>query len=108
MKQISKNNYKKEVTEFQGVVVADFYADWCGPCRLLSPVMEYLDTSNENENVKFIKVNVDEEQELAAAFGVMSIPTVIFFNKGKLVNQMVGIASKEAYLEAIKNIQTHS
>lgn len=97
MKHISKNDFNKEVAEFKGVVVADFYADWCGPCRMLSPLMEEMDKNNTDKQIKFVKINVDEEQELAGLFSVMSIPTVVFFNDGKIVNQQVGVLSKQDY-----------
>ncbi len=106
MKQIHKDNFKSEVVEFKGVVIADFYADWCGPCKILSPLMENLDEKNKDKGMKFVKINVDEEQELAGLFGVMSIPTVIVFKDGKLVNQRVGVSSKEEYENLIQQAKS--
>lgn len=103
MKQINKDSFKSEVTDFKGVVIADFYADWCAPCRMLSPLMEEMDRENKDSTVKFVKVNVDEEQELSMAFNVMSIPTVIFFKDGKKVNDRIGVSSKADYSQLIKS-----
>ncbi len=107
MRQITKNNFKEEVINFQGVVVADFYADWCGPCKILSPMIEEMDKNNKDKEVKFIKVNVDEEQELAGLFNVMSIPTVIFFKDGKVVNQRVGVTTKEDYQNLVDQAKSN-
>ena len=104
MKHIKNSDFKTEVLDFSGVVVADFYADWCGPCQVLSPIMEELDKHNTDQSVKFIKINVDEEQDLAALYGVMSIPTVIFFKDGKIAHQQIGMRAKEEYLDSIKKL----
>ena len=101
MIQVTQKNFKDEVVNFKGIVAADFFADWCGPCQMLSPLMEEMSRENKDEDVKFVKVNVDEEQELAGLFGVMSIPTVIVFNRGRVVNQQVGVASKTTYQNLI-------
>lgn len=97
MKQVNTGNFKDEVVNFKGVVVADFFAKWCNPCKILSPLLEGMDKNNKDAAVKFVKIDVDEEQELAGLFGVMSIPTVIFFKDGKVVNQRVGVSSVEDY-----------
>ncbi len=102
MKQIKKDSFKSEVIDFKGVTVVDFYADWCGPCKILSPLMEELSRDNRDKGVQYVKINVDEEPELAGAFGVMSIPTVVFFNNGKITGQKVGVSSKEDYLALVK------
>lgn len=88
---LKNENFNKEIAN--GTVVVDFYADWCGPCQMLAPVIEEL--ASERSNAKFIKVNVDEQQELAKQYGVMSIPTVIVFKNGKISNSNVGFVSKE-------------
>lgn len=75
-----------------GVVLVDFFADWCGPCRLLAPTIEQL--ASENPNVKFSKINVDAYPELASRHGVMSIPTLLFFKDGVLKDTSVGVVSK--------------
>ena len=81
-------------------VFVDFWAEWCGPCRMVSPVVEELSNDYEGK-VKFVKVNVDEANELASKFNVFSIPTLNILNKGELVSQQVGAASKESYKSMI-------
>lgn len=88
---LKNEDFNKEIVN--GTVVVDFYADWCGPCQMLAPVIEEL--ASERSNAKFIKVNVDEQQELAKQYGVMSIPTVIVFKNGKISNSNVGFVPKE-------------
>ncbi len=102
MIQVTSKNFADEVINFKGAVVADFYADWCMPCKMLSPLMDEMSKDNKDSNVKFVKINVDQEQQLAGQFGVMSIPTVIFFKDGKKVSQRVGLAQKSDYEESIQ------
>ncbi len=102
MKIISTPDFQKEVLEHKGVALVDFYADWCGPCRILGPMLEEIDKQNKDKNVKLLKINVDENQQLAGMFGVMSIPTVIIFKDGKVVEQKVGVQPKEMYINALK------
>ncbi len=99
MTTITKNNYTAEVEAANGLVVIDFWADWCGPCRMLSPIMESLD--KEVKDVKFCKVNVDEEPALAQKFGVMSIPMLVFMVEGNVAETLVGYRSKEEILSVI-------
>lgn len=108
MIQVTSKNFKDEVSNFNGAVVADFYADWCGPCKMLSPLMDQMSKENKDTNVKFIKINVDQEQELAGHYGVMSIPTVIFFKDGKKVSQRVGVSQKSEYEDSIKKALLHN
>ena len=82
-------------------VFVDFWAEWCGPCRMVSPVVEEL-SSDYDGKVKFVKVNVDEANELASKYNVFSIPTLAIFNKGQLVSQQVGAASKDSYKNMIE------
>lgn len=98
--QINKDQFKKEVLDYKGVVFVDFYADWCGPCKVTGPVIDAI--SNEIKNVKFVKVNVDENSDLAAEYSVFSIPTFYVFKDGKTVSQLVGAMGKEAFLAEIK------
>lgn len=107
MIQVTSKNFKEEVDNFKGAVVADFYADWCGPCKMLSPLMEQMSKDNKDSNVKFVKINVDQEQELAGQYGVMSIPTVIFFKDGKKASQRVGVSQKNEYEDSIKKTLSH-
>lgn len=98
--KISKENFEEEVLKADKKVIIDFYADWCGPCQMMSPVIDELAKEKE-EIVKVGKVNVDENQELAMEYGVMSIPTIIIVNKGKVEKTFVGVRSKSELLEAI-------
>lgn len=82
------NNFEKEVLEAKGFVLTDFYADWCGPCRLLIPVLEEL--SREFTDIKFLTVNVDNNQKLASSYNVNSIPHLILFKDGKKINSKIG------------------
>lgn len=97
---ITKNNFDSEVLKSDGVVILDFWATWCGPCRALGPILESF--SNKNSNVKIGKVNVDEESELAGKFEIMSIPTLIIFKNGELINKSVGLISENKIAELIK------
>lgn len=96
---ITKENFQAEVLDAQGTVVIDFWAAWCGPCRMLSPILDSV--AAEHDEIKVGKVNVDEQQELAARFGVMSIPTLIVFKDGKKVKESVGLIPKEKVEELI-------
>lgn len=93
VKIITNDNFTKEVLENKKTVLLDFWASWCGPCKMLSPVVD--EFAEENENIYVGKVNVDEQSELATQFEVMSIPTLIVFKNGQKVNQSVGVISKE-------------
>jgi len=87
--QIQGATFQEEVVKSTKPVVVDFYADWCGPCKMIEPIMKQL--SNEYDGrVKFVKVDTDANQELAMQFGIMSIPTVMFFSKGKVEDIVVG------------------
>lgn len=99
---VSNTDFQREVLENKELVVVDFYADWCGPCQTMAPVLENLAQEHKNSKVKFVKVNVDENQELAGRYGVFSIPTLIFFKDGKIISQTVGAMEKEKLEEEIK------
>lgn len=90
---INKNNFQNEVIASDKPVLIDFWATWCGPCRMLSPIVAEI--AAEHPEIKVCKVNVDEEPELAEAFGVASIPLVVILKNGKVVNQSVGYKPKE-------------
>ncbi len=97
---VSKDNFQQEVLDYKGIVLVDFYADWCGPCRMTSPIIEEL--SKEVSLVKFVKINVDENAELATQYSVFSIPTFLIFKNGQIVSQFVGALGKEAFKAEIK------
>jgi thioredoxin 1 len=86
-----------------GVVLVDFYADWCGPCKITGPILDEVSKKYEGK-VEFLKVSVDEHQDLAASFSVMSIPTVIIFKDGKPVADFVGVRSKDAVAKIIDEV----
>jgi len=89
------NSFKEEVSG--PTVLVDFYADWCGPCRRLSPILEEL--SNENDSIKIVKVDVDKAENISKEFGIMTIPTIMVFKDGKSVSSKVGLLSKDELLE---------
>ena len=93
---IKKNNFQNEVLNSEMPVLLDFWAPWCGPCRMVSPIVDEIAT--ERGDIKVGKVNVDEQPELAAQFGVMSIPTLVVMKNGKIVNQVTGARPKTQIL----------
>jgi thioredoxin 1 len=93
---LNEENFDKEVLESDKPVLVDFWAEWCGPCKMLSPVVEQI--AEERDDIKVCKVNIDDEMNLALRYNVMSIPTVISFEKGELKNRSVGVCPKDEIL----------
>ena len=93
---INKNNFSEEVVNSEQKVLLDFWAPWCGPCRMVAPIVDEI--AKERSDIKVGKVNVDEQPELASQFGVMSIPTLVVMQGGKVVNQAVGVRPKDQIL----------
>ena len=97
-------DFDAEVVNYKWVVLVDFYADRCGPCRMLWPVMEELQADNNWKNVKIVKLNVDENQELAGRYGIMSIPAVFVFNNGQVAEALIWLREKAFYQEKIDTL----
>lgn len=98
--EVTAQNFDEEVLNYKGKVLVDFWAEWCGPCMMLGPVIE--EVSEEVDDVKFCKVNCDEARDVALQFGIMTIPNLIVFENGEQVNQSIGYIEKEDVLELIK------
>ncbi len=99
-KYIELNGGNFEASIAEGVTMVDFWAPWCGPCRMIAPVIEELAADFEGK-ATIAKVNTDEEQAIAVKYGIRSIPSILFFKNGELVDQMVGAASKDSFAEKI-------
>lgn len=99
--ELNAENFEDEVIHAEKPVLIDFWASWCGPCRMLSPIVDEL--AEEHPEMKVCKVNVDEQEELAARFDIMSIPTLLVFRNGEQVAQSVGVQSKQAILDMVNN-----
>jgi thioredoxin 1 len=101
VQHITKADFQKVVLDSDTPIFVDFYAEWCGPCKMTEPIVEQL--SEEMKDVKFVKIDVDNDQDLASDYSVFSIPTfMIFKNKGKVAGQFVGAMGKEGFLDEIK------
>jgi len=100
---ITKENFNAEVLSFKGSVMVDFWAEWCGPCKGLAPIIDEI-ALELPIGMKVCKINVDENQELAQEFRVMSIPTVIFFKDGEPVKRFVGVRDKKDYLDTMEKL----
>lgn len=98
--KVTSENFEKEVLNSEKPVVIDFYADWCGPCKMYAPIVESVAT--ENEDIKVVKINIDNAQDIAAQYNVMSIPTTIIIKNGEEVDRAVGMISKSELLDMMK------
>lgn len=99
--ELNKENFDEEVLKSEGKVLIDFYADWCGPCKMMSPIIDKI--AEELEDIKVGKVNVDDNQNLAVKYRIMSIPTIIIFKEGNEYKRFVGLRDKQELIEALKN-----
>ena len=97
VKVLNKENFENEILNYGGTAIVDFYADWCGPCKIMSPIIDKI--AEENENVNVGKVNVDNNPELAEKFEIMSIPTIIIFKNGEISKTFIGVTD----INEIKN-----
>jgi thioredoxin 1 len=95
-------NFTEEVLNYKGKILVDFWAPWCGPCQMLSPVIDEIGDELKDQ-VKIVKVNVDEEPNISAQYNVNSIPTVLIFNNGQLRDTIVGFRQKGDYLKSLQN-----
>lgn len=104
MKVIDEQQFEEVVLKNPKIVLVDFYADWCFPCRTLAPILEEVSSELSQEKFEVVKVNVDEAEDLARQFGIMSIPTMIIFKEGKPVERMTGLRPKQQIVEIMEKI----
>ena len=97
--QVNKHNFEQEVLQSDNPVLVDFWAPWCGPCRMVTPLIDEI--AQERSDIKVVKINVDEEQELAAQFQVMSIPTLMVMKNGEVIQQAMGARPKNQILDML-------
>ena len=99
--KLTSENYEEEVLKSEKTVLIDFYADWCGPCRMMSPIIDEIAEEMEGK-IKVGKINVDDNQELAMEYGVMSIPTIVVIKNGQVAKTFVGVRDKDEIKEVLK------
>lgn len=100
--KVDVGTFENEILRYSGITLVDFWAEWCGPCRMQQPILEEI--SKELPNVKICKVNVDENTELAMRFGIRSIPTMMVFKNGERVGQLIGLKNKRELAEKLKSL----
>ncbi len=100
--QVNSTNWEKEVLGSDKPVFVDFWAEWCGPCRMVGPVVEQI-AQSYSEKIKVVKLNVDENQDIAMKYGIQSIPSLLIFKNGKEINRTIGAAPKDAYIKFIND-----
>ncbi len=98
---VTGDSFTREIENYNGTVLIDFFADWCTPCKMLSPVIEEIAQKNENR-VKVCKVNIESEKELAERFGIMSIPTLVVLKNGTVKNRSIGVTGKKAIMDMLE------
>lgn len=101
--KLTSENFENEVKNSEKVVIVDFYADWCGPCKMMSPVIDSI-AEELGDTIKVGKVNTDENIDLAEEFGIMSIPTIMFFKNGQVVKVFNGVTAKSELLDVLKSL----
>ena len=106
MTEFTEENFKNDVLESSEPVLVDFWAPWCGPCKMIGPIVEALAQEYEGKGVKVGKLNIDEHGAVASQFHVMSIPTLLFFKDGEVVDQLVGVQSKDALKKKIEELKS--
>ena len=105
--ELTDATFDEQIAQVEGVTVVDFWAPWCGPCRMVGPIIEEL-AEEYGDDVRFAKLNVDDNQAMAQRFGVRSIPTIGFFKSGEAVGSVVGAYPKEALQEVIEQVRTEA
>lgn len=98
--KLTSENFEKEVLNSNKTTIVDFYADWCMPCKAMSPIVDEI--AEEKSDIKVCKINVDEAQDIASNYNIMSIPTIIVFKNGKIINKTIGVTSKGNILNLLK------
>ena len=101
MIDLNEKNFEEEVKKYKGKVLVDFYADWCGPCQMLGPIVEEI--AKEAKDFKVARINVDDNEDIAREYGVMSIPCVIAYKDGKEINRSVGLVDKDTLLKLMED-----
>src|SRR5580658_10549597 len=103
IQKLTQANFQEQVLGVPGPVVVDFWAEWCGPCKMIAPLLDEL-AGEYDGKVKIGKINTDEQQQLASEYGVRSIPTLLFFKNGQVVNQMIGARGKRDFKQALDGV----